>query len=110
MWEEHQKDKRPLSVISDDIGRQLIDLQNELENSELWHYDEASRKKVLSLGMPKPLVDHVGLDKLIDRLPEQYAKSIFSSYVASRFLYSFGVRGSKVNFLQFFTSLAQREA
>lgn len=109
MWAEHQKTKRPLTLISDDIGRQLIELQNELENSDLWHYDEKARKTVLALGMPKVLVDHVGLDTLIERLPEQYAKSIFSSYVASRFVYEYGVHASSVNFLQFFTSLAKRQ-
>ena len=30
MWNEYQITKRPLTLISDDIGRQLIDLQNEL--------------------------------------------------------------------------------
>ena len=30
MWEDHQESKRPFTVISDDIGRQLMDLQNEL--------------------------------------------------------------------------------
>lgn len=59
--------------------------------------------------MPKSLVDHVSLDKLIARLPEQYAKSIFSSYVASRFIYKYGIsKASSVNFLQFFTSLGKQ--
>jgi len=110
MWKEHQETKRPLTLISDDIGRQLIDLQNELENSELWNYDPEVRKRVLALGMPKPLVDHVGLDKLIERLPEQYAKSIFSSYVASRFLYRYGVRASSVQFLMHITSIKDSKA
>lgn len=109
MWDEYQSTKRPLTLISDDIGRALIDLQNELEGSELWNYDPEARKKVLALGMPKSLVEHVGLEKLIERLPPQYAKSIFSSYVASRFLYKYGVgHASPVNFLQFFTSLGKQ--
>ena len=104
------------------------------ENSELWNYDPEVRKRVLALGMPKPLVDHVsvmsrrwwglfkkleltqspllqvGLDKLIERLPEQYAKSIFSSYVASRFLYRYGVRASSVQFLMHITSIKDSKA
>lgn len=110
MWKEYQATGRPLTLISDDIGRQLIDLQTELENSDLWHYDEQTRRTVLSLGVPKTLVDKVGLDKLIARLPETYAKSIFSSYIASRYLYEYGVRASSVNFLQFMTSLSKRSS
>lgn len=110
MWKEYLVSKRPLTLISDDIGRQLIDLQNDLENSELWNHDPEARRTVLALGMPKPLVEHVGLDTLVDRLPEQYARSIFSSYVASRFIYEYGVRASSVNFLQYFTSLAKRSS
>lgn len=30
MWQEWQKSKRPLTLISDDIGRQLMNLQSEL--------------------------------------------------------------------------------
>ena len=30
MWQEYQSTKRPLTLISDDIGRQLIELQSEL--------------------------------------------------------------------------------
>lgn len=78
------------------------------ENSDLWHYDPQATRKVLSLTIPQPLINQVGLDVLIKRLPEQYAKSMFSSYVASRFIYEHGVRASQVDFLQFFTSLGKR--
>lgn len=78
------------------------------ESSDLWNYDANATKKVLSLTIPEPLVEQVGLDTLIKRLPEQYAKSMFSSYVASRFIYERGVRASQVDFLQFFTSLGKR--
>lgn len=75
------------------------------ESSNLWNYDEQARRRVLTLGMPKALVDKVGLDNLIQRLPESYSRSIFSSYVASRFIYTYSVNASSIDFLQFFTSL-----
>jgi len=56
--------------------------------------------------IPKTLVDKVGLDELLKRLPEPYQRAIFSSWVASRFIYKYGVNGSSVDFFHFARELA----
>lgn len=38
---------------------------------------------VMSRAIPRSLIDQVGLDTILERLPHTYAYSIFSSYVAS---------------------------
>lgn len=57
------------TLISDRLATALNDLQGELEVSDLFN-DEQSRRRVLQLAFPKTLVDKVGLDELLKRLPE----------------------------------------
>lgn len=59
----------PRTSISDQLSSTLNNLQNELEHSDL--YDNLqSRRTVLARAIPKTLVDKVGLDALMQRLPE----------------------------------------
>ena len=59
----------------------------------------------MSRAIPKVLLDEVGLDTLLTRLPPAYAHSIFASFCASRFIYQYGLDSSPVDFHYFLTSL-----
>ncbi|KAG9118760.1 hypothetical protein FRC07_006563, partial [Ceratobasidium sp. 392] len=48
----------------------------------------------------------VGLDTLLERLPEPYQRALFSSWVAAHFIYKYGVNGTSVNFFNFAKTLA----
>jgi glutamate dehydrogenase len=87
IWREHTRlsGSKPRTVISDELSSTLNNLQEELENSDLFE-DIPSRKGVMRKAIPKTLVDKVGLDELLKRLPEPYQRAIFSSWVASRFV------------------------
>ena len=47
-------------VFSDEVGQTLIQLQDQLEESELWN-NQKVREAVLSLAIPKPLLKELGL-------------------------------------------------
>ena len=47
-----------------------------------------SRHGVMRRAIPKTLVDQVGLETLLQRLPEAYQRALFSSWVASHFVSS----------------------
>ena len=87
LWKEHTRlsGSKPRTVISDELSSTLNNLQEELENSDLFD-DLPSRKGVMRKAIPKTLVDKVGLDELLKRLPEPYQRAIFSSWAASRFV------------------------
>jgi len=59
----------------------------------------------MSRAIPKVLIEEVGLDTLISRLPPAYAHSIFASYCSSRFIYQYGLDSSPVDFHYFLTSI-----
>ena len=123
IWKEHARlsGSKHRTIISDELSSDLNNLQAELESSDLFD-DIPSRKGVMRKAIPKTLVDAVGLDELLKRLPEPYQRAIFSSWVASRFvslyglpllrtlshlgihwkqIYKYGVNGSSVDFFHF---------
>lgn len=87
LWREHSRlgGAKPRTTISDELSSTLNNLQAELESSDLFD-DVPSRKGVMRRAIPKTLVDQVGLDVLLQRLPEPYQRALFSSWVASHFV------------------------
>lgn len=89
IWREHARlqGAKPRTLISDELSSTLNDLQAELEESDLFD-DLPSRQGVMRRAIPDTLVEKVGLDALLTRLPEQYQHALFSSWVASHFVSS----------------------
>ena len=90
IWKEHARLRgvKPRTTISDEVSQTLNTLQAELESSDL--YDHVpSRNGVMRSAIPKTLVDLVGLETLLRRLPEPYQRALFSSWVASHFVSTF---------------------
>jgi len=107
IWKEHARLRgvKPRTTISDELSQTLNNLQAELESSDLYD-DVPSRNGVMSRAIPKTLVDLVGLETLLQRLPEAYQRALFSSWVASHFIYKYGVNGSSVDFFHFARDLS----
>ena len=89
IWREHARlqGTKPRSTISDELSLKLNSLQAELENSDLFD-DGPSRKGVMNRAVPKTLVERIGLDAVMERLPITYQKAMFSSWVSSHFVSS----------------------
>jgi len=87
IWREHTRlgGTKPRTQISDELSSTLNSLQAELENSDLFD-DEPSRRGVMRRAIPKTLVNEIGLDALLKRLPESYQRALFSSWVSSHFV------------------------
>ncbi|KAK8846866.1 hypothetical protein IAR55_005956 [Kwoniella newhampshirensis] len=99
------KGTKSRTTISDQLSSTLNDLQNELEVSDLYE-NLQSRKNVLSNAIPKTLVDKVGLEVLMDRLPEQYQRAVWSAWVSSNYIYQCSLTASNVDFFHFFSKLS----
>ena len=87
IWKEHSRlhGIKPRTTISDELSVSLNNLQAELEGSDLYD-DVPSRNGVMRRAIPKTLIDLVGLETLLERLPEAYQRALFSSWVASHFV------------------------
>jgi glutamate dehydrogenase len=107
IWREHARlqGSKPRTTISDELSSTLNDLQAELESSDLFA-DVPSRKGVIRRAIPKTLVDQVGLETLLERLPEPYQLALFSSWVASHFVSSSHL-SSQLGLLRIFTGMGR---
>jgi glutamate dehydrogenase len=97
MWRENEASGTPRSVLSDKLSVAITTLDEELQHSDLWN-DMKIRRSVLADALPKLLLDQIGLDTIIERVPDPYLRAIFGSYLASRFVYQYGSEPSQFAF------------
>ena len=97
IWREHEQTGLPRSVLSDKLSLAITSLDEDLQRSELWD-NEKIRRSVLADALPNLLIEKVGLNTIIERVPDSYLRAIFGSYLASRFVYEFGSSPSQFAF------------
>lgn len=97
IWREHEQTGIARSILSDKLSVAITDLDEKLQHSDLWD-NENIRKGVLRNALPNMLLNKIGLDTIISRVPENYLRAIFGSYLASRFVYEFGSQPSQFAF------------
>ena len=97
IWRENAQTGVSRSVLSDKLSVAITTLDQELQHSDLWE-KEHIRKAVLADALPNLLINQIGLDTIIDRVPDPYLRAIFGSYLASRFVYEFGSSPSQFAF------------
>ncbi|KAF2012084.1 NAD-dependent glutamate dehydrogenase [Aaosphaeria arxii CBS 175.79] len=100
IWREHEATGERRSILSDTLSTAITKLDEELQNTELWNNVEF-RKSVLSEALPNTLLKKIGLEQIIERVPENYLRAIFGSFLASRFIYGYGVNASQFAFFDF---------
>eukprot|EP01100_Stratorugosa_tubuloviscum_P012936 TRINITY_DN628_c1_g3_i1.p1 TRINITY_DN628_c1_g3~~TRINITY_DN628_c1_g3_i1.p1 ORF type:complete len:1261 (-),score=653.88 TRINITY_DN628_c1_g3_i1:144-3926(-) len=100
IWSEHERSAIPRAVITDKLSNKINQLTDAIQQSSLWSNTEL-RRKVLSEALPKLLLDQLGLETILKRIPESYAKSLFSTYLASRYVYQMGLSAHELVFFNF---------
>lgn len=97
LWHEHEVTGKAISILSDELSLAITKLDEELQETELWKNIQL-RNSVLQEALPKCLVKVAGLDEILKRVPINYLRSIFGSYLASRFIYEYGCNSSQFAF------------
>ncbi|KAF8315590.1 NAD-dependent glutamate dehydrogenase [Clavulina sp. PMI_390] len=110
IWKEHQrlagtKGATPRTLLSDKLSESINSLTTDLETSDLFE-DQNIRQAVLSKAVPSTLLAVVPLDVLAKRLPEPYQRALFSSFMASQYVYRYGINAKMVQFYQFARDLS----
>ncbi|KFA64546.1 hypothetical protein S40285_04559 [Stachybotrys chlorohalonatus IBT 40285] len=100
IWREHEQTGIPRSILSDKLSLAITDLDEQLQRSDLWD-NEKVRLSVLASALPRLLLDKIGLETIVSRVPENYLRGIFGSYLASRFVYEFGSQPNQFAFYDF---------
>ncbi|KAL7752816.1 NAD-dependent glutamate dehydrogenase [Sorochytrium milnesiophthora] len=109
IWREKEKGSTPMSVLSDEVSFAIVRLNEELQHTALWN-NAPLRRLVLEEALPKLLQEKLTLDVVVSRLPETYTRAIFGAYLASRFIYKYGVSPSQFAFFEYMSPYYARAA
>jgi len=105
LWNEHQSKKLPFTTLTNLISERINSITDAVVGSNLAK-DKKLRDKVIQAYTPKPLLELVGFEKLINRVPENYLNAIFATKVATDFVYTFGLDSTEVDFFNYLNSLS----
>jgi len=100
IWKENRSKSIPRSVLSDLISSKINATTDAVYASNLFE-NEALFKKVIECCCPEVLIDQVGIEAVLERVPGTYLKAIFASRLASRFVYKHGLDANEVDFYAF---------
>ncbi|KAL9112550.1 MAG: hypothetical protein Q9227_003121 [Pyrenula ochraceoflavens] len=103
LWREHKETDEPRSRLSDTLSNAITKLDEELQQTQLWD-NVALRNSVLMDALPQLLLEKIGLETILLRVPPNYLRAIFGSYLASRFVYQYGSTPSQFAFFDFMSS------
>lgn len=102
IWRENERTGTPRCLLTDRLSQKINVLNVALVNSQLWERLEL-RKKVVEAACPSVLVKLLGAEEIVKRVPVAYVRAIFGSYLASRYVYQYGLDASEFEFFDFIT-------
>jgi len=100
IWKEHALSKTPRYLITDKLSDKINAFNDAVQASTLWS-NKQLRSVVMTQALPRTLLKLLGLDTVLQRVPENYTKAIFGSYIASRYVYKYGLSAPEFAFYEF---------
>eukprot|EP01065_Artemidia_motanka_P026959 TRINITY_DN32198_c0_g1_i1.p1 TRINITY_DN32198_c0_g1~~TRINITY_DN32198_c0_g1_i1.p1 ORF type:complete len:1092 (+),score=422.20 TRINITY_DN32198_c0_g1_i1:77-3277(+) len=104
IWKEAQRTGKPNCVLSDEVSAKINEMNDAIQSSSLWN-DEQLKRAILKQYVPRTLLQQIGLDALVSRVPLPYLKSIFGAYIAARYVYLKGPSANEFAFFDYITNL-----
>lgn len=109
LWMLKNATGEPITELSDKLSKGINKLADELANSkELWNDDQDFRNAVLVDALPPLLLNEIGIENILNRVPETYLRALFATRLASKFVYTRGIDSNPAKFLEFI-SLIRKE-
>ena len=100
IWQEHEQTGVYRSILTDKLSDKINQLNDRIKASSLWENQEL-REMVLAKACPKNLLDMIGLETFMERVPETYQQAIFGAHLASRYVYKCGLQATEIEFFEF---------
>lgn len=109
IWRQATESGRPRSIISTELSQALNSLSEEIESTDLYN-NALIRRSVMSHVFPSTLQKKVGIDVLLQRVPEAYLRSAFAAWMAADFCYKNGPSPSVVQFFLHVSTIAGQQS
>ncbi len=88
------------SILSDQLSLKINALADAIQRSDLISEPELVCAVVTDY-CPRVLVEHLGIQTILERVPENYIAAIVAKHMASTYVYRSGLRAMEVDFLHF---------
>ena len=100
LWSEHEQTGVPFTVLTNEVSRKINDMTDAVFNSDL-PANIQLREKIIAAYTPKALLELVGLENILKRVPENYLNAIVASKVATNFVYTHGMESNEIDFYNY---------
>ncbi len=90
LWDTHQERNIPISLLSETVSQKINEITKAIESSTLFEV-EAVRRSAFRQHVPSVLLELIGMDAILERVPASYQRAIFARSIASGFIYRFGI-------------------
>jgi glutamate dehydrogenase len=97
---EHVRTGTPRCIITDNLSLKINSINASISESKLWE-DKEFVNTVLKKALPQTLIKKFGFESVTKRIPENYLKAIFSSYLAKEYIYTYGLQANEFSFYEF---------
>jgi glutamate dehydrogenase len=97
LWNENKTMKTPLAILTDQLSDKINKVTDSIHKSDLWK-DATLFKTVIEEHCPPTLVKMVGIDEILKRVPQNYLQAIVASWLASHFIYEYGLHADEIDF------------
>ncbi|MBL0715821.1 MAG: hypothetical protein JJV98_19215, partial [Desulfosarcina sp.] len=82
------------------VSRKINDIPDAIFNSDL-PANSKLREKVVKEYTPEPLLDLVGLENILQRVPDNYLNAIVATKLATSFVYTYGLDSNEIDFYNY---------
>lgn len=100
LWREHGTTGIPLSVLSDRLSDKINRVTDQVARSPLFE-DSTLKEAIVRRHCPPELVRRVGLETILKRVPEDYLRAVFASFLASSYVYERGLGADELDFFAY---------
>ncbi len=104
MWKEHEEKGIPFTILTNMVSKRINDITDSVYNSDLVN-EKDFKRIVVERYTPKPLLELVGLDNILKRVPDNYLNAIVATKVATDFVYTYGLDADVVDFYRYLTTI-----
>ena len=100
IWRENQEKDIKMSILSDLVSEKINKITSAVYASKMYT-DRSLFKNIVQCCCPQVLIETVGFNKIMERVPRSYLIAIFASRLASNYVYRYGLDSDEVDFYDF---------
>ncbi|MBN2322103.1 MAG: NAD-glutamate dehydrogenase [Spirochaetes bacterium] len=105
LWREHEKTKIPFTLLTNMVSEKINGITDSVARSDLPKTGKI-RDRVITEYSPKPLLDLVGVDGIVKRVPANYLTAVVATRIATGFVYSHGLDTTEVDFYNYVRAMS----